>query len=1192
MQTTTTYKPLIPLTILFFFMVLPFHSGAQGLVFNEVLPSNIQNIRDETGDYPDWIEFFNNSGQLLDVTGYSITDNRNEPAKWVFPPCFMKAGEYLVVFASGDRPSDTISFWNTLIRRGETWSYIIPTSEPPAAWRETGFDDAAWLTGPSGIGYGDGDDATIIYPTVSFYMRKTFEISDTSGIMSALLQIDFDDAFVAWLNGTEIARANIGIPGTPPPYYSASSALREATMYSGGQPEAYPVSNFRELLRQGENVLAIQVHNQSASSSDISCIPYFSIRVPSVPSVPSPQEISLPASSIYTGFKIDADGDTLYLFTPTGEIADSIVIFPVTSDYSFGRQPDGSGTWHVFPLPTPGEANLTTAYDFDEYEAPSFSVPAGFYPGPTQLVITTSNPGDTIRYTTDGSEPGDSSQVYTTPLDLTVPVVIRARVLRSGYLPGKISTGTYIIGRKPSLPVVSVTTDPGNLWDEDYGIYVMGKNSGEESPYFGANFWNDWERPAHVELFEPDGTQAFSIDAGIKITGNYSRANPQKSLAIYARKKYGAKEINYQIFPDKPIRKFESFVLRNSGNDWLGQEMAMGSMMRDLLATTLAGSLNQDVQAGRQAVVFLNGNYWGIENIREKISEHYVASNHGCDPEKVNMLEGNSWVVKGTAHDYTQLISYIQTHDLAVDANYDYVCTKMDVDNYMKYCITQIYIFNGDWPGNNIKFWQAGEGSPWRWIMFDTDFGFAIWDPAKVTDNTFQFALDDNGPEWPNPPWSTFLFRSLMKNERFRSDFIYTFADLLNTTFSPANVLREITRLRNNISSEIVYHTQKWGSNPETWSWTMNDFITYYAERRPDVLRSYMNLMFATGSSHQLTLGTDNPQGGVLKLNTLSLDVLPWKGTYFSNIPVHLRAEPNPGYRFAGWFGSKSDTVPVLDFGVVSDQTLIAKFEKIAGATESPVIINEINYKSAPENESEDWVELYNASAQETDISGWYLSDNDDGHRFEINAGTVLIPGEYLVLCRDTMAFTAIYPYVKNISGELGFGLSSSGEYVRLFTSNDIPEDSVSFEPVSPWPEEPNGTGYTLSLLSPELDNTLAENWASSEQLLGTPGKENFPQGPDNVNSPLLRITRMACYPNPFTESLTLSVILGSPDHIRLTAYDLNGRQMAMIADSEAGTGNHTFTWNASGFPAGLYIIRLETRNDVRYVKVIRNSGR
>ena len=436
---------------------------AQDLVFNEILASNSHNIQDSKGDYPDWIELFNSSSSPVNLEGYSITDDRNEPGKWVFPIFQLPGSEYLILFAAGDSGTARLLFWNTLVKCNDEWKYIVPSSEPSIAWRNTGFDDGSWLSGSGGIGYGDSDDATVISPALSVYMRKRFQVADLADIGDALLQIDYDDAFVAYLNGTEIARANIGNPGYSVPFNSVASGYREAVMVDGGDPEKYVIPNIGELLKVGENILAIQVHNQSITSSDMSAIPYLSVQLTMPPSSPPPPELNLSETNIYTGFKIDADGDTLFLFNPQGQLIDSVIISPIPPDYSIGRKPDGMGAWNIFPEPTPGESNSTEAFLFEATGEPVFSVPGGFYPSQVIVSLSSGNTEDTIYYTIDGSEPGASSTISTSPVTINTPTVIRARIIRDGHLPGPVVTNTYITGRKPSLPVLSISTDSGNL---------------------------------------------------------------------------------------------------------------------------------------------------------------------------------------------------------------------------------------------------------------------------------------------------------------------------------------------------------------------------------------------------------------------------------------------------------------------------------------------------------------------------------------------------------------------------------------------------------------------------------------------------------------------------------------------------------------------------------------------------------
>jgi len=209
--------------------------------------------------------------------------------------------------------SQTIDHWETVVFANDIWQYKTGEAEPPAAWRSLDFDDSAWLQGRGGFGYGDGDDATQISPTISFYLRSTFRIQDISAIRSVLFHMDYDDAFVAWINDQEIARS-AGLTSPHPPFRQTSSESHEAVMYNGGLPQAFNVSP--SVLRQGENILAIQVHNQSSGSSDMSALPFLSVGLSTANSTyqPTPSWFVAPfefTSSNIPIVVIDTQGKTI-----------------------------------------------------------------------------------------------------------------------------------------------------------------------------------------------------------------------------------------------------------------------------------------------------------------------------------------------------------------------------------------------------------------------------------------------------------------------------------------------------------------------------------------------------------------------------------------------------------------------------------------------------------------------------------------------------------------------------------------------------------------------------------------------------------------------------------------------------------------------------------------------------------------
>ncbi|MCB0841382.1 MAG: CotH kinase family protein, partial [Bacteroidetes bacterium] len=449
----------------------------------------------------------------------------------------------------------------------------------------------------------------------------------------------------------------------------------------------------------------------------------------------------------------------------------------------FGRVENDSDQWGYFYFPTPLAPNLTK-HTSQPFQGIIFSHEEGFYNQTIRLGLTSSNPEAIIKYTRDGSTPGMASLTYQTPIQLSSPTVIRAVEVVNGIIPDKGQARMFIVNHPQSgLPVISLTTDPVNLWDDTQGIYVTGTNGirGNGPETDPPRNWNqDWERPTLMTYFDENGEIQVKQQVGIKIFGGWSRAFDQKSLSIYARKKYGKGSLDYRFFKEKNIESFESINLRNSGNDWSGAD---GIMMRDgVLQNIGIGRMNIDYQAYQPAEVYLNGEYWGIHNIREKLNEHYVADNHQENRDAIDLLEGYGTVNSGSSKDYFEMINWLENHHLSSAQNYQEAAEMIDIDHFIDYQIIQIYIDNRDWPGNNIKFWKPHRvGGKWRWILFDTDFGFGIWGQSPA-DNTIRFAREPNNTGWPNPSWSTFIFRKLLENNQFRLAFAQRFNYHLNTT--------------------------------------------------------------------------------------------------------------------------------------------------------------------------------------------------------------------------------------------------------------------------------------------------------------------------------------------------------------------------------------------------------------------------
>ena len=1155
------------------------------VLINEFSSSNFSGIRDEDGDHCDWIELYNSSSLEVNLDGYHLSDDALDLIKWTLPSIILKPGSFLLVFASDkNRIAIPISY-QTIITKGSNWKYYIPSSEIGNSWKNTGFNDAGWNSGPSGFGYGDNDDATILNGIISVFIRKEFIINDLQDISDMVLSIDYDDGFVAYINGYEIARSNLGSVGSIVTY-NQNAASREAEMYGGGYPVNYQIADPSGLLVEGVNVLAIEGHNTGSGSSDFSLIPMLSLgfRGPDyVENVPS--YIQLSGNNLHTNFKISSEGETIMLSGPDSSLIDSLSPVQLVADISYGRKPDGENVWFYFASPSPGKSNIHDGFsELPQCDTVKFSTGGGYFQVNFELQLSSSDPADTIYFTLDGSEPSQDDSLYTKPVKIAKDCVVRARSLNFQKLPGAVSTNTYFT-RKHSLPVVCISTNPENFWDYYTGIYVLGPNASGENPNFGANFWQDWERKAYMEFYDINGIRQIEQGIGIKIFGGWSRAHPQKSLALFARSQYGKGSFEYKFFRDKAIEKFESLVLRNGGNDW------NQGIIRDGLTSVLAGDMDIDRMAFQPTVVYLNGEYWGILNLREKVNTNYIAENHDVNPDDVNLLENSANIIDGTNTSYLQMVSFLNSNTLETEAKYLQVSNKIDLNNFIQYQLTEIYVNNKDWPGNNIKYWNTNEpGSLWRWIIYDTDFGFSIWSNSAYTYNTLEFALATNGPDWPNPPWSTLLLRRMLSNPGFKREFVNQYADRLNTTFYSDRVIFVVDSLKQFYVPEINDHLTRWGLSYSNWLNNLEN-IKNYAINRPAYCRNHMKSVLGLSGTMLIRIYINNVGLGKVRINSIIPDTYPFFGTYFEGVPVKLTAIPTPGNKFLYWensgFVSNSRTI---DYDMTASGTFLAVFGT-ANSTDNKIVINEINYNSSPDKDSKDWIELYNSGSTSVNLKGWIISDAGPESGFIITSDIILAPGTLVVICRETDAFSRIYPKIKNKTGDLNFGLSSSGDEIKLFDPQGNLIDFVKYSSSSPWPTDANGTGASIELTDPFMDNNLGENWKSRYNG-GTPGERNFMTDihtPDENSSSGCAIS---CFPNPFRDFTTLSIEVTIPGRYKLETYDLQGRSLKILADKVFEPGQYFLEWDGKDSfgrlaKSGIYIIRLSGANINHNLKII-----
>ena len=910
----------------YLFLLINAIALSQSLQINEVVSSNSSIFYDEDGDTPDWIEIYNPKNSAINLKDYGLSDDLSEKFKWKFPDILIHSNDYLLILASDKDRNNIVHTWDGEITIGDKWNYWPGTSEPPSDWNTVNFNSSNWNEGASGFGYGDNDDNTILNQIISIYIRKTFIVENIDEIEKILFHLDYDDGYVAYINGTEFSRRNLGPKNSATTFNQAATGLHEAEIYQGGFPEEIIIDQNQLSLQNGENIIAIEVHNFSNTSSDLSCTPFLTIGYTSTyENTREPDSrINLPATYLHTNFKLKSSGENLVFSNANGAVIDSVFTGVIPVDRSKGRALQGS-EWKYFDITTPGKLNSSAGYNGFLF-APVFSTKTGFYNNAQKITLTHFNPWAKIHYTLDGSEPSENSSVYEEAFIVNTNTPVRARSIQAEWMSSDIETETFLFGTTPDIPVITLNADPKDLFDSSLGIYSKGPSAAEAFPYFGANFWQDVEKAVQFEIIDTNG-QNYKANAGIKIFGGWSRGNPQKSFSLFARKQYGTSEFEYPIFPKSSIESYESFILRNSGNDW------DQTMIRDGYVNSIIESIGVDYQQYRPAIGYINGEYWGIYNMREKISEHFISSHHNVPTDKINLLaynggfEDNLETIHGSKNNFLEFIQYISTNNISDPKVYDTVKNWIDVDEYIKYQIIQIFIDNRDWPGNNVKLWRDDrEGGKWRWILYDADYGFAFpkWMSEHRKFNTLDFALETNGPGWPNPPWSTFLFRKLIENSSFKNLFINIYSDYLNTIFLPKNLNDKLESTKEGISKYINLHHERWSQDYIDWNSEIDrmkvfgDSRSYYAKRH---IRSTFNL-----SRHEEISVSITPIGsGKVTLNSLTIDNH-WEGDYFPGVPISLSAVPRSGYKFKEWKGIP-DSLASMKVDVESFSSLEAVFE-------------------------------------------------------------------------------------------------------------------------------------------------------------------------------------------------------------------------------------------------------------------------
>ena len=894
-------------------------ANVSGVIISEVMTDNRTTLADEDGDFPDWIELRNTTDAPVSLDGFGLSDDPADSFKWRLPDITLGAEEHLLVFASGkDRrevrepvhapppgvpglrlwldatnadslivdEQGRVSRWQSAT--GVTAAQTDPAQQPVRATdplsglpvlRFDGLDD--WLS------FQLLNDARTVFvvaredahATRSF--RAVLGETATTDFTRGGDRVLYFHPHSAFAGEDAIARINGSAVNPTAARWPESLCL--VTSVAARRLQASLIGSDRFVADRNwhGDIGEVLVYNRRLSAAEVDDVEAWLMA-----------KWALPAAALHANFRLGDGDDRLTLTGALGQAA-TLQLPPCPPDATIGVATDKVGQ-ALFARPTPGAAN--TAKPHAGWAGPPrLAKPPGVYDGPIAVHIEPPGFFSEVRYTLDGSVPGPEANLNDGPLHLAKPAVVRARAFRDGHLPGPVVTASYLIGEPTRFPVVSLATAPGNLFDPSDGIYTAD------------NAHREWERPAFFEWFEPSGLRTIGQAAGLRIHGGWTRRYDQKSLRLYARTRYGESAFDHRFFPELGIDSFRRLLLRNSGNGW---KLAF---MRDAIGHELARGMGLDTQAWRPSIVYLNGHYWGIHHLRERVDRHYLASHHGVAPDRIDLLKNG---IRAGDKEHWKRLEQLFNGAAEQPAGWMNALEPfVDLDNLFDYVIAEVFLDNRDWPQNNEQAWRArSPAGRWRWIPYDMD-GILGTNGRRPWVNTLHGKILYLPIK--RPPLFVSMMQALLKEPRGRERFVHRFTTHLQTTLSRARLLRVIDDKQALLAPEMARHIARWqptaGSSPQS-ALPLRSLADWLAEVQ--VLRQYAkarhehvwhDLQVSLKLGAPATLRVANAPG-LLGVEAEGL-ALPRHGgdraaRFFTRLPMRLSLRLAKGWRLVGWENS------------------------------------------------------------------------------------------------------------------------------------------------------------------------------------------------------------------------------------------------------------------------------------------------
>jgi hypothetical protein len=1101
------------------------------------------------------------------------------------------------------------------------WSYfkgIQEPSQPNTLWRGVGFNYSAWPKGNAPFRYGDGSGGTLLSDMINnyttLYIRKEFVINDTNDVDQLKITVDFDDGFVVWINGMEVWKINV--------LQNYSYTGGAVNPHEFGEWESIVIDKKNISLKNGSNVIAVQGFNFAKNSSDF----YLSTKVEGIKKLP--------------------------------------------------------------------ETNAVV----------TIAIQSGFYNSPFWAKLSGSAPGETILYTIDGSDPRTSSTVLTgkSPVNVWIDpnsaeggrgktggVVVRASQINPGLAPGKPTTNSYIFvsavkiqphpgGNWPTnningqlidlpmdskiyndvrysklmesslldIPTISVSTDPANLFGSQQGIYVNAENHGRE-----------WERPANIELINPDGSPGFKIDAGIRIRGGWSRHDdyPKHAFRLFFRSEYGAGKLNFSLFGDEGVNEFDKVDLRTSQNySWAngGNDAKHNTMNRDVFSRDSQRDMNRPYTRSRYYHLYLNGLYWGVYQTQERAEANFAETYFGGDKDdydviKVDIGENfNLYEIEATDGntDAWEAIWNMSQQGFASNLNYfklignNYLGVPdtsmnvwVDIDNLIDYMLVIFYGGNFDAPVSKFSqnynpnnFYaidnRVKKRDGFKFFAHDAEHSL-LTDPAGPGIGLYENRV--NIGSIPNmkmnvtyfgkfhPQWLHF---KLTENKEYRMRFAdRVYRHFFNTgVFVPDSCISRFKKTSDQLDLAIIAESARWGDSKSStarnkfdhWIPAVNRVVNDYMPYRSEIVLQqlltenlYVNLnppVFKNGveeitdskiiisENYNLTMLNPNGSGSIL----------------YTTDGTDPRAVGGGNSNLAISAGNSANIIvnpgTVIKARVRYTETWSALHEIIFedSGLFSDLKITELHYHPANQGNIDhkelEFIELKNIGTKTLDLSGLAFTD---GIQFAFPTGTTLSPNSFMVIASNGVEFENFYGFAPHFvySGSL----SNGGEKIVFQTSSNQIVFSFTYDDELPWPEEADGDGFSLvsAQINPTGNPNNVDYWKISKNKNGSPMDDDL--GSVNGTTVVSTANRFEfrIYPNPSSSEINIEFMLDEPEKIEIGLFDINGRLIRILANEHlsAGYRNQTVSLTSLNLKPGIYLIYVQTENEVSTQKIIYN---